>query len=309
MKEFLVNAWSVIDEMTVFHTALLDDFTFKDLLLSFFIFSFCGWVVESIYCSVGERKLINRGFLYGPMCPIYGTGCVVMHLTLTRFFDHPWLVIVLGMVICDAVEYITSYVMEKLFNARWWDYTGYFLNINGRICFKHTLYWGLGAYVYIYVIQPFHLIWYSKIPEKYIDIALGVVLAVFAADLVMTVIAASDIRKVFGSINIMKDTVFSVADSIRLTAEEKGEELTGRVRHESYELIEKAAEMSRDIDELMIRLENTFSKHGLLRKAAGGKKYSSYRSLAEKGRAYLTEIKARAEEVSAVLAGDDDEMY
>ena len=113
------------------------------------------------------------------MCPIYGTGAWLSAYYFTRFYDKPWLVVILGMVACDIVEYITSYLMEKLFNARWWDYTGYFLNINGRICLKHTLIWGLASYCYIYIVQPFHLNWYTKIPELWRNIAFVVVLIIF----------------------------------------------------------------------------------------------------------------------------------
>ena len=308
MKEFLVHIWNVVDELTIFHTALLDDFSFKDICLSFFIFSFCGWCIESFYCSVGERKLINRGFLYGPMCPIYGAGCIVMHLTLTRFFDYPWAVVLLGMVICDVVEYITSFVMEKLFNARWWDYTGYFMNLNGRICLKHTIYWGIGAYCYIYIVQPFHLIWYSAIPEKYINIALVLIFAVFAVDLVMTVIAASDIHKLFASINRLKKSVALIADTVKLTAEEKSENISEIVKKESGEVIVKIAETSREIDELVTRLENTFKKYGLARVQLE-KKYSSYSLLAMRGRLLLSEIKEKLGEISDIISGEDDEKY
>ena len=93
-------------------------------VLLFFFYSTAGWCVESLYCSIGEKRLINRGFLTGPMCPIYGVGALVMTVFLYNpYKDKPLMVFLLGMIMCDIVEYFTSWIMETLFQARWWDYT------------------------------------------------------------------------------------------------------------------------------------------------------------------------------------------
>ena len=93
----------------------------------FFLFSAIGWAIECTYRSLGEKKIINSGFLYGPMCPIYGTGCLAFELFLVPLSQpiekRIILVLLLGMLLADIVEYFTSYIMEKLFSARWWDYT------------------------------------------------------------------------------------------------------------------------------------------------------------------------------------------
>ena len=134
--------------------------TIVTYVLYFFFYSAVGWLGESIYCSVGARKWVNRGFLKGPMCPIYGTGALAMAITLTPvknldirvpMFGHdvlitPLLVFIAGMVVCDIVEFITSVLMEKLFHARWWDYSNKKFNIQGRICLGHTFYWGILRY-------------------------------------------------------------------------------------------------------------------------------------------------------------------
>lgn len=135
--------------------------TALDYVLYFFFYSFLGWVVETIYCSIGEKKFVNRGFLTGPLCPIYGTGAVVFGVCLMPFYNKfgysKWyiilLVVLLGMLLADVVEFFTSLIMEKLFNARWWDYSNEKFNIQGRICLKHTLYWGLASGIFIYVVQ------------------------------------------------------------------------------------------------------------------------------------------------------------
>ena len=195
----------------------------------FFVFSAIGWAIECTYRSLGEKKIINSGFLYGPMCPIYGTGCLVFELILVPLSEPiekrliP--VLLLGMVLADIVEYATSYIMEKLFNARWWDYSNNFLNLNGRICFKHTCYWAIFAFVYVYLIAPVYQYVLSFIPQNVRTIAVLVILAILAVDLTLTVKAAADINKLMKKLTAFKATVTEKADLIKDAAENKYEEL------------------------------------------------------------------------------------
>ena len=133
-------------------------------VLTFFLYSAVGWFFESCYCSVRPRKWVNRGFLYGPMCPIYGSGAVMLSLALGKFsklpiYRHGWyltpvLTFLLGALLADVLEFLTSLVMEKLFHARWWDYSQKKFNIQGRICLTHTLYWGGATLIFLYFIDP-----------------------------------------------------------------------------------------------------------------------------------------------------------
>lgn len=195
----------------------------------FFVFSAIGWAIECTYRSLGEKKIINSGFLYGPMCPIYGTGCLVFELILVPLSQPiekrliP--VLLLGMVLADIVEYATSYIMEKLFNARWWDYSNNFLNLHGRICFKHTCYWAIFAFVYVYLIAPVYQYALSFIPQNVRTIAVLVILAVLAVDLTLTVKAAADISKLMKKLDAFKAAVSEKAELIKSTAENKYDEL------------------------------------------------------------------------------------
>jgi len=129
------------------------------------------------------------------------------------------------MVLADIVEYATSYIMEKLFNARWWDYSNNFLNLHGRICFKHTCYWAIFAFVYVYLIAPVYQYVLSFIPQNVRTIAVFVILAVLAVDLTLTVKAAADISKLMKKLKAFRATVSEKADLIKDTAENKYEEL------------------------------------------------------------------------------------
>ena len=193
--------------------------TLAEYVLMFFLYSMAGWAGETTYRSLGERKIINTGFLFGPMCPIYGTGALVFEVFLTPLNKHPVLVVLLGMVLADTVEYLTSYIMEKLFNARWWDYTDEFMNLHGRICLKHTSYWAIAAFVYVYFISPMYVYLISFVPLTVRYAALIIIFAVFFTDLIFTVRAALGIQKIMRSIESVKASITLAADSVKITAE------------------------------------------------------------------------------------------
>lgn len=191
-------------------------------ILMFFFYSFAGWCLESIYCSIGEKRLINRGFLIGPLCPIYGTASLVLIVLIYNpFKDNPLAVFMLGIILCDVVEYLTSYLMEKLFAARWWDYTYELLNIRGRICLKHSLYWGVISIIFVKVLHPAVENLYNKINGDYLIYILIAVLAVFVIDVIHAVIKASDIRKLHQKLNSLIDTLGTELTSLKETVAEK----------------------------------------------------------------------------------------
>ncbi len=227
----------------------------------FFVFSAIGWAIECTYRSLGEKKIINSGFLYGPMCPIYGTGCLVFELILVPLSQPiekrliP--VLLLGMVLADIVEYATSYIMEKLFNARWWDYSDNFLNLHGRICFKHTCYWAIFAFVYVYLIAPIYQYVLSFIPQNVRTIAVFVILAVLTVDLALTVKAAADINKLMKKLKAFRATVSEKADLIKDTAENKYEELLSS----TDKLTELRQELSRQYSDILSGFKELTTKN------------------------------------------------
>ena len=104
-------------------------------ILLFFIYSFMGWILEEIYAFYIHKKFINRGFLMGPLCPLYGVGCLALTFILHKFSNNILLLFVLSMIICSAIEYLIGYLLEKIFSLRWWNrYT--YSNLDGRICLK-----------------------------------------------------------------------------------------------------------------------------------------------------------------------------
>lgn len=191
-------------------------------ILLFFFYSAAGWCLESLYCSIGEKRFVNRGFLTGPLCPIYGTAAlVIIILIYNPFKDNPLAVFLLGIVLCDIVEYLTSFIMEKLFSARWWDYTYELMNIKGRICLKHTLYWGVISIIFVKTIHPAVDRLYNKLDGIYLKYILFVVLFVFVLDLINAVRKAMDIRKFQNKINNLTKTLSNELSIIKSTLEDK----------------------------------------------------------------------------------------
>ena len=123
--------------------------------LIFMLYSIFGWILEVTGKVMEKHKFINRGFLIGPYCPIYGYGAIIMTFTLTKYKEDLFVLFVMSMLICSLLEYITSYLMEKIFKARWWDYSKYKININGRVCLTNSIIFGFCGILVIKIINPF----------------------------------------------------------------------------------------------------------------------------------------------------------
>ena len=169
-------------------------YTVSQWVLFFYIYCFMGWVWESAYVSVCERKLVNRGFLKGPFLPIYGSGAIcILAVTIPVRGNIP-LMFLTGMVSATLLEYLTGAVMEKLFRVRYWDYSDKFLNINGYICLMSSLCWGVMTVLMVDVIQvrvePLVLDMGDRITRAMVMI----ITPYFAVDFVTSFIAAIHLR-------------------------------------------------------------------------------------------------------------------
>lgn len=158
-----------------------------DYLFWLFTYSFLGWLYESILCSVTERKLVNRGFLNGPVCPVYGCGAVVVIIFLSSIKD-PVTLFLAGMILTCSIEYITSWLLEKIFHARWWDYSEYKMNINGRVCLLGAVVFGTFSVVLLEWIHPYVETITFKIPAPIIIGLVSMFLCIGIGDCIITVI-------------------------------------------------------------------------------------------------------------------------
>lgn len=169
--------------------------TVEYYILLFFISSMLGWLMEVCCKLVQFGRFINRGFLIGPYCPIYGFGAVLVTAMLSRYAADPVVVFVLAMVVCGTLEYLTSYLMEKLFHARWWDYSHKPFNINGRVCAGTLIPFGLLGLCMIYGVKPFLFGLFAGLSARMLDALCAGLCLLLAGDTVVSATVLSKIRK------------------------------------------------------------------------------------------------------------------
>ena len=180
---------------------------FKYYFSIFIIYSFIGWIMEVCWTFFKERRFINRGFLIGPYCPIYGVGCLLLIVFLERFKFNIFLLFLMSIIVCSFLEYSTSFIMEKLFKARWWDYSNRKFNLNGRICAETMIPFGILGVCVVYFLNPIFSTFVFN------DLMFYCVFFLFVIDLCVS----------FGIIESMRGTISSVTlDST--------EEITRRVK-------------------------------------------------------------------------------
>ncbi|MCX4327969.1 MAG: putative ABC transporter permease [Lachnospiraceae bacterium] len=165
------------------------------ILMNFYIFSFFGWIYECTFVSIRNRKFINRGFLTGPLLPLYGTGATLVYVMLLPFEPHPSLVFILGMVIATTAEYIAALVLEKLTHAKWWDYSNEPYNFQGRVALIPSMFWGFLSIFLFDFLEPFVIKIINLIPEKEGKYLLSAALVLSAADLIYTVFTTINFSK------------------------------------------------------------------------------------------------------------------
>ena len=157
------------------------------LFIYFIIYSFIGWVLETCLCSIMAKKFINRGFLNGPFCPIYGNGSIIIILLLSGLARYPVLVFVYGLIICSILEYLTGLMLETVFKTKYWDYSMNKFNIQGRVCLQNSILFGIGGVLLIEFVQPSVSRLVSLVPSNIIGIVSAVFATYFLADTIITV--------------------------------------------------------------------------------------------------------------------------
>ena len=163
-------------------------YSIQNLILLFFTVSLIGYLYEVSIHIIRDGQLVNRGTMYGPWLPIYGTGALLILVVLKPFRKNPFMLFGASMVLAGVVEYISSWLLQTFAHNKWWDYSGYFLNLNGRICLEGLLVFGLGGAVIIYFIGPLLNSLFSKINYRKTTIICAVLIALFGVDLAYSVV-------------------------------------------------------------------------------------------------------------------------
>lgn len=180
----------------------------------FYCFSIMGWIIECITCSIEEKKFIhNRGFLIGPYCPIYGFGAMYMYFFLNRYYNDPITLFVMAVVGTSVIEYVTGYLMEKIFKARWWDYSNMKFNLEGRICLRNSILFGILGVAFIYLISPSFMFVVKKIPDLFLIIISVILFVSFLIDNILTFSIMNSLKNKLS--NIKKDSTYDIDKQIK----------------------------------------------------------------------------------------------
>lgn len=202
--------------MPEFLTAI-DNFLPHPLIESycmFFLYSFLGWILEVIYYGVTEERFINRGFLSGPLCPVYGIGFYVAVWVFAPLASN-FFVIFFGMATaCTVVELITGEILYHTFHMRWWDYSDYKLNYKGYICLRFYIYWGIAASLGIYVLHPAVLAFVTSIPLPVKLFVLTVFTLLMVVDIIVTVCSIIGLQKKLKAFTMLSSGMKAVSDKI-----------------------------------------------------------------------------------------------
>lgn len=220
---------------------------FCKYFLLFMLYSFFGWVIEMIVCTIADKKVVNRGFLIGPYCPIYGCGCLLIILLLRKYYNDGLVLFIMSVLLCSVLEYFTSYIMEKLFNARWWDYSDRKFNINGRICLETLVLFGILGLLLVYIINPFFTGLIEMMNNIVLIVVASVILVMYVVDICVSLKVISGFKKVARTIK--KDNTEEITKKVREILPEKGWLYKRLVSAFNFKISEKIIKVAKDVIE------------------------------------------------------------
>ena len=279
-------------------------YSFYEYLTFFVIYSFLGWCAEVIFNTINTGHFVNRGFLSGPVCPIYGFGMVIVVFCLTPLQDN-WLLLFFGsMVLTSVLELITGYVLKKAFHTSWWDYSDQPFNIGGYICLRFSILWGLGCVMVMDLIHPAITQFVRWIPVPAGEIIVGICLFFFACDFYVTVAGILQFNRRLKRLEEVSNLMHELSEDIgsglaegALKLAETGEEL----RESSSQWLESLEEKKARLAQLSQEYERTLQEKMPVRllKAFPNARSERYNEAMEKIR----------EKISAKKKKTDQEKY
>lgn len=189
-------------------------YTWFQILWFFFLYGFLGWCTEVAYAAVAHGKFINRGFLNGPICSIYGFGVLSVLLVLEPLKDNLLILFLGSVVFTSLLEFVTGWVLEKLFHDKWWDYTNRPLNIKGYVCLEFSLAWGVACVFVVDVFHPLIVKLVSVIPTTFGWVLLGIFAVTWTVDHIITIIEVCKLPQRLHAIQAIEEALTAVSDEI-----------------------------------------------------------------------------------------------
>ena len=202
-----------------------------EILTYFIIYSFMGWVMESIVRTIAEKKIINTGFLHGPICPIYGIGAIIMFTFLDVFKNNILLLFVISILVLTVWEYLVGVLLEKMFHTKYWDYSDHKFNFQGRVCLTNSICWGVLGVLFVKYIHPFMEGQIAKIDSNILYFVIGIISICVLVDAIVSITKLKTLKGTLDKIeNLNKEIKEKLNDikNLALEAEKTAEEVIAK---------------------------------------------------------------------------------
>ncbi|MFR1518016.1 MAG: putative ABC transporter permease [Clostridia bacterium] len=186
----------------------------RELAWIFLIYAFLGWCTEVVFAAVNSGKFVNRGFLNGPVCPIYGFGVLTVVRLLRPFTENILLLFAGSVLITTILEFITGFLLEKLFHQKWWDYSDVPFNLKGYVCLKFSLLWGLACMFIVKIIHPLVLRFIQILPGTVSTILCAIFLSAAVTDFILTLVNILRLPKKLRTMSEIEKALNSVSENI-----------------------------------------------------------------------------------------------
>ena len=306
--------------MVAFFTdTMICGFSLYQILAYFLIYSCLGWCLEVIYAAATTGELVNRGFLNGPVCPIYGFGMIIVLFALTPLQHSILLLYIGGVILPSTLELVGGWALYKLYHTRWWDYSDFPFNIGGYICLEFCLLWGVGTLVVMRIVHPVISGLVEMIPPLMGIILMCVLYAVYAADVVVTAFAASSLADTLDTMEKLGDSIHAVSDAMTellgtttLTADQKMDESRLQLKLAAAEARDNATKLSARETLAAIRVKTDEAMEAARRASDLAKlnatEAANAAKLAAKGTAERAAELLQLEQIAADLQARSDEM-
>lgn len=243
-------------------SAFIQMMNFYQLVIYFSICSFLGWVVETFFCSLQAGKFVFRGFLAGPVCPIYGFGAILVLFLLVPFSDNVVLVYVFGVIVMTALEYFVGYLLEKIFKKTFWDYSNHRYNINGRVNLTFSLFWGILCLVVVYLVYPAAESLIGRMSGNFQIVTVVVILVVLALDLLYSIRYTLVFNRELLTLTAISERIEKIRADMLVSAEEK----KAKLAEDMAQLLSQQEERAKSVFRKMRRILDAFPKMRMSRK-------------------------------------------
>lgn len=225
----------------------------------FIIYSIAGWILESVYRSICEKKLINTGFLNGPFCPIYGIGAIIMFMFLEEFQNNPIAIFIISFVVLSTWEYIVGICLERIFKTKYWDYSDHKINLNGRICLTNSICWGILGVLFIKYIHPYVERNLQLIDLNILRIIIYIITIIFIIDAIVSIVKTKNIKNTLNKIEDLNNQIKERLEEVKKFKNKKSKvDITESLQNTLDKLTKKKNRILRNLYRRVYRLKKAF---------------------------------------------------